>query len=334
MLQKLMAKKRILSGIQPSGSLHLGNYFGAIKQHIAAQEDADSERLYFIANYHALTSHPSPAELKDYSLDVARTYLAFGLDPEKSLLFLQTDVPEIVELSWIFSTVLPIAELERCTSYKDKVARGISSNHGLFAYPVLQAADILAFHSTHVPVGKDQAQHVELCRMVANKFNNHYGEYFKLPQAQIKDEVAVVPGIDGQKMSKSYNNTIDLFAPKKKLKKQVMAIVTDSQGMDDPKDPENSVIVDLYKLMASKEEISEIENKFRTAKGYGYGHAKLELLEKLENFLAPKRERYQYYLDNETEVLGILNDCGKKAREIAKKTIEEVREKVGLIKTT
>lgn len=323
--------KRVLSGIQPSGKLHFGNYLGAIKQHIDSQEKVGWERLFFIANYHALTTTPDRERLEELSLDVARTYMALGLDPNKSVLFLQSHVPEVCELSWFLSCVAPMGLLQRCTSYKDKIARGIEANHGLFAYPVLQAADILVYDSHVVPVGKDQKQHVEVCRDLAIKLNQRYGDdLLVVPDVQIRENVAVVPGIDGQKMSKSYNNTIDLFGTKKQLKKQVMSIVTDSKGLDDPKDPETCNIFTLYKLFSGEEEQKEMAEKYR-AGGFGYGHAKLALLEKMETFIAPHRERYLYLEKNPDEVMDVLREGAKVARARARATMDRVREAAGIL---
>ncbi|MDJ0836589.1 MAG: tryptophan--tRNA ligase [Acidobacteriota bacterium] len=323
-------KKRVLSGIQPSGKLHLGNYLGAIKQHLAAQALPDWDRYYFIASYHALTTSPEREVLRELSLEVARSYLALGLDPEKSVLFLQNDVPEVTELAWVLTCLAPMGLLQRATSYKDKIARGLAPNHGLFAYPVLQAADILVYDSHVVPVGSDQKQHLEICRDLATKFNQTYGETLVVPEAQIKEEVAVVPGIDGQKMSKSYKNTIDLFASKKQLKKQVMAIVTDTKTLEEPKDPDTCNVVTLYKLFATAEETAEMEAAYR-AGNYGYGHAKLALLEKLNHALEPHREKYQYYLKHEDEVIDILRRGGKTARAKATEVMARVRDRVGLV---
>ncbi len=323
-------KKRVLSGIQPSGKLHIGNYLGAIRQHLDSQNQADWDRYFFIANYHSLTSSPDPETLREWTLDVARTYLALGLDPERSLLFMQTDVPEVTELAWILTCLAPMGLLQRCTSYKDKVARGIDANHGLFAYPVLQAADILIYDSHVVPVGSDQKQHIEVCRDLAVKFNLRYGETLIVPDGMIKDEVAVIPGIDGQKMSKSYQNTIDLFGTKKELKKQVMRIETDSKGLEDPKDPETCNVFALYKFFATKDEVAEMDTNYR-AGGYGYGHAKLALLEKLNQFLEPHRERYDHLVRHPDEVRDILRQGAQKARATAQETMRRVRDAVGFI---
>lgn len=324
-------KKRILSGIQPSGKLHLGNYLGAIKQFVESQERDDRDRYFFIANYHSLTSTKDASLLREWSFDVARSYLALGLDPEKSLLFLQSDVPEVCELAWVLTCSAPMGLLQRCTSYKDKIARGLSPNHGLFAYPVLQAADILVYDSHLVPVGADQSQHLEVCRDLAQKINLAYGkDLLIVPEAQIQKEMAVIPGTDGKKMSKSYQNTIDLFGSKKALKKQVMGIVTDSKGLDDPKDPDTCNIFQLYKFFGTREEIEEMAANYR-AGGYGYGHAKLALFEKLNQFLEPFRDRYQYLVDHPDEVLDVLRTCGKEARATARITMDRVRDAIGML---
>lgn len=322
--------KRVLSGIQPSGKLHIGNYLGAIRPHLETQLRGDVDRFFFIANYHALTTLRDPQMVREYSLDVARTYLALGLDPAKSLLFLQSDVPEVTEMTWFLSCIAGMGQLERCTSYKDKKARGLETNHGLFAYPVLQAADILVYDSHIVPVGKDQKQHVELCRDLAIRLNNLYGEVLVVPEVSIRDEVAVVPGIDGQKMSKSYQNTIDLFASKKQLKSQVMSIVSDSKGLEEPKDPDTCNIFALYRFFSSKEEQAEMAANYR-AGGYGYGHAKLALLEKITQFIGPHQERYEYLTKHPDEVLDILRDCGLKARAVARTVVDRVRNAVGML---
>ena len=227
---------RVLSGIQPSGRLHIGNYFGAIRQHMRMQ--AEHECFYFIADYHALTSNPSPKVVQEYTLGVAMDYMALGLDTEKTVFWRQSDVPEVTELTWLLSCITPMGLLQRCVSYKDKVAQGLSPNHGLFAYPVLQAADILIVKSDLVPVGADQKQHIEVTRDIAMRFNNAYGEIFKIPADYIIESVAVVPGTDGRKMSKSYGNTIEIFEPEKSVKSKVMKIVTDSTPVEAPKDPE------------------------------------------------------------------------------------------------
>lgn len=282
-------QKTILSGIQPSGKLHIGNYFGAIRQHIAMQHEG--EAFYFIANYHSLTSLRDGAQLSQNTIDVTLDYLALGLDPETSTFFAQSDVPQVTELAWILGTLTPVSMMEKGVAYKDKIAAGLSPNIGLFTYPILQAADILIYHSDLVPVGEDQKQNIEICRDLAGKFNRAYqGEYLKLPDAHIVKSVAVVPGTDGRKMSKSYANTIPIFAEGKALKKIVMSIQTDSTPLEDPKDPEKDNVFALIKLFADQNTQDEIAEKYR-AGGYGYGHAKKELLELINNYFGEAREK-------------------------------------------
>lgn len=320
--------KRSLSGIQPSGVLHIGNYFGAIKQFIDNQ--ASYEGMYFVADYHSLTSSPNPQDLRDNSYNIVLDYLALGLDPAKSTIFLQSDVPEHAELYWILSTLTPVALMERGHSYKDKIEKGISANMGLLSYPVLMAADILIYDSDIVPVGKDQKQHLEMARDIAIKFNERYeGEFFKLPEPLILEDSAVIPGTDGQKMSKSYNNTINMFASKKELKKQVMSIVTDSTPLEEPKNPDNN-ITQLYSLFASKERVEEMKEKFR-AGNYGYGHAKNELLEAILEYFKEARDKREELVSNPDLVKKILKDGAEKARLLAKEKMLKVKEAVGLL---
>src|SRR2546428_11844149 len=275
---------RILSGIQPSGALHIGNYFGMMRPAVALQ--AEGEALYFVADYHALTSLRDPETLRANSRRVALDFLACGLDPERATLFRHSDVPQVTELAWILSTLAPMGLLERATSYKDKLARGMSANVGLFSYPILMAADILIYDSDVVPVGKDQKQHIEITRDLAVKMNETFGQsepdgrVFKLPEPRIQAATEVVPGLDGQKMSKSYNNTIDIFGDEKETRRRVMSIVTDSTPVEAPKDPARSIIFQLYSLFASKSEIAEMRERFRKG-GTGYGNFKKELFEKL-----------------------------------------------------
>ncbi len=322
--------KRILSGIQPSGILHIGNYFGAIRQHIALQ--ANNDCYYFVANYHAMTTIRDHKILEENSLMVAIDYLALGFDPDKAVLFMQSDVREVTELAWMLSTVTPMGLLERAHSFKDKIAKGIAPNHGLFAYPVLMAADILIYDSDYVPVGKDQKQHLEMTRDMAEKFNIAYGDgSLKLPEDLIIPDVAVVPGLDGQKMSKSYDNIIEIFASKKHMKKKIMSILTDSTPLEEPKDPENSIIIDLYKLVATKEEVADMRQKF-LAGGYGYGHAKKELLEKMWAFFEPYHERREELLNNRDYVAEVLRNGALKAREAANIVMDRVRKAGGLLR--
>ena len=325
---KKIVNKRVLSGIQPSGKLHIGNYFGAIRQHIALQEE--NHCFYFVANYHALTSINEREKLKEATFNVALDYLALGLDPKKATLFVQSDIPEVTELTWILSNMTPMGLLERAHSYKDKIDKGITPNHGLFAYPVLMAADILIYDSEVVPVGKDQKQHLEMTRDIAIKFNNTYGESLIVPEEYIMPDVAVVPGIDGQKMSKSYDNTIEMFCSNKEMKKRVMSIVTDSTPLEEPKDPDTNNVFALYKLFAGKTEIQEMREKF-LAGGYGYGHAKKELLAKIVEFFGPARERREKLQADPDYVKDVLKSGAVVAREKAQEVMERVRSKSGLL---
>ncbi|MEN8127392.1 MAG: tryptophan--tRNA ligase [Planctomycetota bacterium] len=318
---------RVLSGIQPSGKLHIGNYFGAMRQHLQLQ--AENEGFYFIADYHALTTNPEPKQFNEHTLDVAKDYLALGMDPEKTVFWRQSDVPEVTELAWILSCVTPMGLLQRCTSFKDKVEQGLSPVHGLFAYPVLQAADILMFDSNLVPVGADQKQHIEVTRDIANKFNNIYGETFVLPEEHILKSVAVVPGIDGRKMSKSYDNAIEIFEPENKVKKKVMRIVTDSTPVEDPKDPDTCNAFALLKLVADENELAEWEQKYRTG-GTGYGTVKKRVVELLHDYFRPFRQKREELDNNADYVEEVLCKGAQKARAVASKTMERVRDAIGL----
>lgn len=318
---------RVLSGIQPSGRLHIGNYFGAMKQHLQLQ--AENDGFYFIADYHAMTSGPKPDDLRNRKFAVAMDYLALGLDTTKTVFWCQSDVPEVTELCWILSCITPMGLLQRCVSYKDKIAQGLTANHGLFAYPVLQAADILIFDSNLVPVGADQKQHIEVTRDIAEYFNNIYGETFVLPKDYIIDSVAVVPGIDGRKMSKSYDNTIEIFEPEASVKKKVMRIVTDSTPVEQPKDPDKCNIFALLKLVASQSETKEWENKYRNG-GTGYGDAKKRLVELLIEYFKPYRQKRAELEQNTDYVKKVLADGAEKARTVARKTLIRARKAVGL----
>lgn len=318
---------RILTGIQPSGKLHLGNYFGAMKPAAELQQQGDA--YIFIANYHAMTTVSDGPALRQMTTDVALDFLATGVDPSKTALYRQSDVPEVHELAWLLSIVCPMGLLERCHSYKDKVAKGFSPMHGLFAYPVLMAADILAVQSNVVPVGKDQKQHVEVTRDLAAKFNNTYGEVFTMPEPSIREHVAVVPGVDGQKMSKSYDNTIEIFAEGKPLKKRVMSIKTDSKELEDPKDPDTDNVYALYKLLASEEEQADLADRYR-AGGFGYGHAKLELLEKINEHFAPMREKRRELEADMNYVEDVLKAGAEKAALLARDTLQKARQACGL----
>jgi len=318
---------RILSGIQPSGKLHIGNYFGMMKPAIELQEQG--EAYLFIANYHAMTTVQDAAALRQMTTDVALDFLACGIDPARTAFYRQSDVPEVQELAWMLSVLCPMGLLERCHSYKDKTAKGIAASHGLFAYPVLMAADILAVNSNVVPVGRDQKQHVEVTRDLAIRFNNTYGEVFTIPEPSIREQVAVVPGIDGQKMSKSYSNTIDIFSEGKALKKQVMKIVTDSKELEEPKDPDTCNVFALYKLFASEAEQAELAERYR-AGGMGYGHAKTELLDKINELFGPMREKRAELADDMDFVEDVLRQGAEKARKLARETLRNARQAVGL----
>jgi len=320
---------RVLSGIQPSGRLHIGNYFGAMRQHMRLQNEGN-QCLYFIANYHALTSVSTGEQLRDYTLEVARGYLAVGLDPDKSIFFRQSDVPEVTELTWILSCLTPMGLLQRCVSYKDKIAQGLSPNHGLFAYPVLQAADILIYNSHLVPVGQDQKQHLEVTRDLALRFNNAYGEILTVPEAHILAETAVVPGLDGRKMSKSYDNTLELVEPANKTKKKIMRIATDSTPVDDPKDPDKCIVFALLNLVADDQERQYWRDRY--LKGHmGYGEAKKRAAELTNELLDPFRQRYQQMENDPDYVEDVLRQGGKKAREIAQNVMEKVRSATGIV---
>src|ERR1700729_675485 len=319
---------RILSGIQPSGALHLGNYFGMMRPAIELQEKG--EAFYFIADYHSMTSLFDANERRKNTLDVALDFLACGLDPKKSIFFKQSDVPEVTELSWLLSTVTPMGMLERAHSYKDKVAKGISPSHGLFAYPVLMAADILLYDSNVVPVGRDQKQHVEMTRDIAIKFNEQYGETFVIPEPQIRDEVALVPGVDGQKMSKSYGNTIEIFGEEKATRKKIMALVMDSRTPAEPKpDAEKNLAIQLLKLIAAANVGKEFEDKLRVG-GLGYGDLKKALFENYWNYFADARKKRAELAANLDYVNQMLADGAAKARALAQTVLKRARKNSGL----
>ncbi|HEV2733513.1 MAG TPA: tryptophan--tRNA ligase [Longimicrobiaceae bacterium] len=319
---------RILTGIQPSGTLHVGNYFGAMRPLIANQERG---RVFCIlVDLHALTSVQDPAALRANTRSAALDFLAAGLDPERSIFFKQSDVPEHAELMWILTTVTPMGLLERAHAYKDKVAKGIAANAGLFVYPVLQAADILLYDADVVPVGKDQKQHLEMTRDIATKVNEAFGEgTLKLPEPEIAEEVAVVPGTDGQKMSKSYGNTINMFAEEKVLRKSVMSVVTDSTPLEDPKPTEGSNVIALYKLFAGADEVRRMEDEFR-AGGTGYGDFKKRLFEAVMEHFGPMRARRAELERNPDYVDEVLRDGADRAREVATATMDRVRLAIGL----
>lgn len=318
---------RVLTGLQPSGTLHIGNYFGAIKQMLDFQEK--EELFLFIANYHALTSVSDGAVLKKYTFDAAANFLALGIDPQKCVFWVQSDVKEVLELYWILSGYTPMGLLERAHAYKDKVAKGFESKHDLFSYPVLMAADILLYNSELVPVGKDQIQHVEIARDIAMKLNNDCGEILTLPKAKVDDDVATIVGTDGAKMSKSYGNTIDIFADPKTLKKQISKITTDSTPLEEPKDYINCNIYKIAKLFLSQEELKELANRYQKG-GEGYGHFKAYLNEVIDQYFKPFREKLEFYQQNPKIVEEILQNGAKKAKIIANENLKKIQDAVGI----
>ena len=318
---------RILTGIQPSGTPHLGNYFGAMRQVCELQQKGES--YLFIADYHSLTTNPKAELLRERTINLALDFIACGVDLEKTVFFRQSSVPEVCELAWILNTVTPVGLLERAHSYKDKIAKGFAPNNGLFSYPVLMAADILLYQADLVPVGKDQKQHLEITRDIAIKFNNEYGEILTIPEGFIPDQVAIVPGLDGQKMSKSYNNIIPIFGKEKEIRKQVMNIVTDCKGLEESKDPEKCNVVALFKLFASEDEVEEMKARYR-AGNYGYGHAKKALLEAYNRLFDPYREKREELAKDPGTLEDILQAGAAKARAAAAETMEKVRRATGL----
>ena len=320
-------KKRILSGIQPSGKLHIGNYFGMIKRMVAYQESNDL--FCMIVNLHSLTTIADGNQLKKLTLEAAIDLLALGIDPARCHFWIQSDVPEVAELTWILSCVTPMGLMERAHSYKDKIAKGIQSNLGLFNYPALMTADILINQAEVIPVGKDQKQHLEMARDIAIKFNNTFGETFIIPEPDIIEKVAIIPGTDGQKMSKSYNNTIPIFAEESEWKKAVMSIVTDSKSIEESKKSEDCIVYQLYKLFASGDESAELSRRYK-AGGIGYGEAKKMLLEKIIATFKPHAEKRKYYENHPDEVRNILKVGAEKVQKISCETMEKVREVTGL----
>ena len=318
---------KVLAGIQPSGDLHIGNYFGSIKKMIERQEN---DSVYaFIANYHAMTTVTDGSRLSELTMQAATDFLALGIDPEKTMFWVQSDVKEVLELYWVLSQFTPMGFLERAHSYKDKVAKGISANHSLFSYPVLMAADILLFDSEVIPVGKDQIQHVEIARDMAIRFNNEYGDIFHLPEHQVDDEVATVPGIDGAKMSKSYGNTINIFGEEKKIQKTIKKIVTDTTPLEEPKDHTSCNIYAIAKLFLDKNGLEAFEERYRTP-GEGYGHFKLYLHDVMWEYFRPYREKREYYAAHQDEVRDILKFGANRARNIAAEKMEIIRSKTGI----
>lgn len=318
---------RVLSGIQPTGRFHWGNYFGAIQQYISYQDN--EQAFYFLADLHALTTIRDPQSLREYSLEAAVDLLALGLDPARATLFRQSDVPEITELTWLLMTVTQMSLLEKCHAYKDKKARGLAADAGLFTYPVLMAADILLYDSDAVPVGFDQVQHIEVTRDLAQRFNSIYDEVFVLPEAKVLEATAKVPGTDGEKMSKSYGNTIDIFETPKKLRKRIMSIKTDSTPVEDPKDPESCSVFTLYKLFATPQQQEELASRYR-AGGMGYGEAKQTLYEAAMEYFAEPRRRREEYLADPDSVEDILHAGARKAREKGNEVLDRAREACGL----
>ena len=319
---------RILSGIKPSGTLHVGNYLGMIRPMVESQKRG--ELFCFIANLHSLTTLFDGPKMAQNSVDALIDMMALGIDPERSVFWLQSDVPEVTELTWYLSNVTPVGLLDRCHAYKDAQAKGIPANHGLFSYPVLMAADILLFQSNLVPVGRDQKQHVEVTRDIAVKFNAAYGEAFTLPEPEIAEEVAIIPGLDGKKMSKSYGNTIEIFGDEKSTRKKIMSIVTDATPVDAPKDPDASTIYQIYKLFADKSRAEEMAARFRGG-GYGYGEAKKTLFETVWNYFEPFRKKRVELAANRDYINKVRRDGAEKARAVAAATIGRVRELVGVI---
>lgn len=318
---------RVLSGIQPTGRFHWGNFFGAIQQYIDLQEDNDG--FYFIADLHALTTVRDPAVLRQNTLDAAIDLLALGLNPNKATLFNQSDVPEVSELCWILMTATPMGLLERCHAYKEKKAKGITADAGLFTYPVLMSADILAYDSNLVPVGADQVQHIEVCRDLAGSFNHHFGETFVLPNAKTLDHSAKVPGTDGQKMSKSYDNTLPIFGDEKPIRKQIMRIVTDARPMEDPKEPDDDHLFQLYRLFASKSDTAAMASKYR-AGGFGYGEVKKAVAEASESYFAASRARRIELEKNLDHVRETLARGAQRAREVSSGVLSRVQHACGL----
>ena len=318
---------RILSGIQPSGSLHIGNYFAMMRRMIEFQKT--DELFCFIVNFHAMTTVHDPKALREGTLAAAMDFLALGLDPDCSYFWVQSDVPEVTELTWILSCMTPMSLLERCVSYKDKIGQGILPNHGIFAYPVLMAADILAYQSQIVPVGQDQRQHLEVTRDIATKFNNLYGDTFVVPEADIDEELAIIPGTDGQKMSKSYGNTIEIFSEEEELRKEIFSIKTDSATVQDKKDPKKSILYSIYEIFASPQKAKVTAERFR-AGGLSYARVKEELFEIIWEYFRPFRTRRKEIEKEPEGVRQILRMGANKAREVATETLELVRERTGI----
>lgn len=321
--------KRVLSGIQPSGALHIGNYFGAIRQYLALQHG--NKAFYFVADFHALTSVRDAETLRGYVFNVLADLLALGLDPEIATLFVQSDVPETTELAWLLTSVTPMGWLEKCVSYKDKIAQGIPAEHGLFAYPVLQAADILLYDADLVPVGQDQKQHLEITRDIAERFNNTYNsEVFRLPEPYILDAVAVVPGVDGRKMSKSYGNTIEIFDAPEVIRKKCKKIVTDSTPVEAPKNPDTCPVFQLFKLFAVDDERESVEQRYRTG-GVGYGEMKARLAELIIQAFAEARQRRAEWVAHPVRLSEVRAAAADRARATARVVLDRARHACGIV---
>ncbi len=318
---------RVLTGIQSSGKLHLGNYFAAIKPMLDMQEE--HELFVFIANYHALSGGADLKELRANTLEAAVDFLSLGIDPKKTVFWVQSRVKEVLELYWVLSRYTPVGLLERAHSYKDKTAKGIAPNHALFSYPVLMAADILLYDAQKVPVGKDQIQHLEMTRDIANKFNNEHGKVFTIPEALVEESVATVPGIDGAKMSKSYKNTIDIFMEEKALQKKCNKIITDSTPLGEPLEWEGNNVYAIAKLFLDKEQQLELQAEYKSG-SKGHGHFKKYLKELIWDYFKEAREKREYYLNHMDEVEAILEEGAQKAKAVASKKMEQVRELVGI----
>ena len=318
---------RLLTGIQPSGDLHIGNYFGSIKQMLEAQKTSDT--FAFVANYHAMTSGNGGEKLAELTMQTATDFLALGINPEKSTFWIQSDAKDVLELYWTLSSFTPMGLLERAHSYKDKTAKGIAANHSLFSYPVLMAADILLYSPDIVPVGKDQIQHVEIARDIAIKFNNAYGDLLKIPEFQIQEEVATVPGTDGQKMSKSYGNTVNIFGEEKKQLKTIKKIVTENVAMEEPKEFIDCNVYNMAKLFLNDADLIALQNRY-TSGGEGHGHFKLYLAEVIWDYFSEFRKKREYYMNNQNEVREILNMGANKASEVAAPMIEKIRTATGI----
>ena len=318
---------RVLTGIQPSGDLHIGNYFGSIKQMVEAQEQ--NQTFAFIANYHAMTSVSDGKRLGELTMQCATDFLALGIDPQRSVFWVQSDVKEVLELYWALSSFTPMGLLERAHSYKDKTAKGFATNHSLFSYPVLMAADILLFNAEVVPVGKDQIQHVEIARDIAIKFNNQYGDILTVPEFKVQEEVATVPGIDGQKMSKSYGNIVNIFGEEKTQLKTIKKIVTENVALEEPKEYETCNVYNMAKLFLEGDNLIALQERYKRG-GEGHGHFKIYLAEVMWEYFREFREKREYFEAHQDEVRDILKTGAAKAKEAAMPTIEKIRSVTGI----